>query len=74
MRAYIRHMSNVSALVSTREVAKALGVNPRQVSRLVESGYLAPKMVAPGGPHGAFMFDPADVEALAEKRAKAVAK
>ncbi|QTF71752.1 helix-turn-helix transcriptional regulator [Arthrobacter woluwensis] len=52
-------------LVSTREVAAALGVNTRQVARLVSRGELTPSVKAPGT-RGAFLFDRAEIEKLQE--------
>lgn len=67
-------MSNSPRFLSTREVASCIGIHVRAVSRLVAAGELSPAFVAPGGPHGTYMFDPADVEALAEALAEARAK
>lgn len=54
--------------MSTREVAGFLGIHVRAVSRLVSAGKLAPAVVAPGGPHGTYLFDPAVVEEYKRER------
>lgn len=57
-------------LIGTAEAALILGgVSHRTVHRLVESGDLTPSMTAPGGQHGVFLFNRADVERLAKVRA-----
>lgn len=53
-------------LVGTSDAAKILGVHPATVTRLVDSDQLKPAGQLGGG---AFVFNRADVEALAEKRA-----
>lgn len=53
--AYVRHMSNVD-LLTTRDVAEALGVSTREVARRVEAGALEPAVKLPGL-RGAFLFD-----------------
>lgn len=57
-------MSNSPRFLSTREVASCIGIHVRAVSHLVAAGELSPAFVAPGGPHGTYMFDPADIEAF----------
>lgn len=54
-------------LLSTTEVAQRLGVDRRTVTRMVPSR-LAPAVQAPGR-RGAYLFEPAAVEALAAERA-----
>lgn len=66
-----------SELLPTRRAAEALGVKRRDFHRLIERGVIKPAAVLDAfGPHGAFFFDPADIEALkrsgdADKRGKA---
>lgn len=50
-------------VLTTREVAKALGVHVRTVHRMAEDGRLSPTVRVPGY-KGPLLFDPADVEAL----------
>lgn len=59
-------MNNVD-LVTTREAARRLGVRPQSVARLVERGTLTPALQLPGV-RGAFLFDPAAIERLAQDR------
>lgn len=54
-------------LVSTAEVAQRLGVDVRTVHRMVSEGTLTPAAKLPGKT-GAYVFDPADIEALVESR------
>lgn len=49
--------------LTTAQVADAKGVNPRTVARWVKSGRL-PYAVKVPGETGAYLFDPADVDAL----------
>ena len=53
----------------TSEVAAQLGIDVRTVHRKVASGEIVPLFKAPGL-RGAYMFDPADVEALIAQRAE----
>ena len=55
---------STTELLSSPQVAAILGKSARTVHRLVESGELIPALKAPGGPNGAYLFNPADVEAL----------
>lgn len=61
-------------LVGTSDAAKILDVHPATVTRLIGEG---PDQLKPagrlGGDSGAFVFNRADVEALAEKRKADVA-
>ena len=50
--------------LSTAQVAQAKGVSVRTVVRWVDSGRLTPVVKMPGET-GAYVFDPADVEAMA---------
>lgn len=50
-------------LLTTAQVAERLDVHVRTVHRLVTSGRLVPAMKLPGSV-GAYLFQPADVEAL----------
>lgn len=62
--AYVRHMSNVD-LLTTRDVAEALGVSTREVARRVETGALEPAVKLPGL-RGAFLFDRDVIQAAKE--------
>lgn len=54
-----------SKLVPTRRAAEMLGVKRRDFHRLIESGVIKPALVLDAiGPHGAFLFDPADIQEL----------
>ena len=55
---------NEDQLIGTAEAARILGKSHRTIHRLVETGELAPALVAPGGRAGAFLFRKSDVEAL----------
>lgn len=55
--------------VSSPQAAAALGVSRRTVHRMVATGHLTPALIGPGGPHGAFLFRAADVQALAARSA-----
>ncbi|MBF6085282.1 hypothetical protein IU485_28335 [Nocardia cyriacigeorgica] len=46
-------------------------MTPSGVSRMVKRGALTPAHVIQAGYRGVFLFDPADVRALAEKRRRA---
>ena len=54
-------------LYGTHQTAEVLEVSRRDVVRLVERGDLTPVGKLPGTT-GAYLFDPADVEALAATR------
>lgn len=54
------------ALIGTPEAARILGKSLRTVHRMVAAGALAPVVTAPGGPHGAYLFDRAEIERLAK--------
>lgn len=58
-------MSTTPQLIGTAEVAQILGKSPRTVHRMVKAGLLTPVMTAPGGFAGTYLFDRADIEALA---------
>ena len=65
------HMTNPPAsldLVGTSDAAKILDVHPATVTRMVDTDLLKPAGRL-GGDSGAFVFNRADVVALAEKRA-----
>lgn len=51
-------------LITTAEAAAILGVHVGTVSRMVAAGRLTPAIKVPGKT-GAFLFAPADVQALA---------
>ena len=57
-------MSTVDAL-TTAQIADRLGRDPRHVLRLVERGRLVPLAKLPGRT-GAYLFNPADVDALVD--------
>lgn len=54
--------------ITTAEVVQRLGVTRKVVRRLVEHGDLVPAQKLPGKT-GAYLFDPADVDALTAERA-----
>lgn len=56
-------MFNLDDALTTRDVAVALGVSPREVARRVQRGVLEPVVKLPGV-RGAYLFDPASIEAL----------
>ena len=60
-------------LIGTAAAARILHCSHRTVHRLVEDGTLTPAHVASGGPAGIFLFDRADVEAVAKARSERVA-
>lgn len=64
-------MNTTPQLVSSPQAARILCVSARTVHRMVAAGDLTPAVTAPGGPHGAFLFDLADVEKLRESIAEA---
>lgn len=56
-------------LIGTTEAAQILNRSPRTVHRMVAAGKLAPAMTAPGGYAGVWLFNRADIEALAKAAA-----
>ena len=58
-------------LITTRTAAVILRTSHRTAVRLVERGILIPAVTAPTSRFGSFLFDRADVEALAAKRSEA---
>lgn len=52
-------------LIGSADAAKILGKSQRTVLRLVEKGELTPAMTVPGGYVGVYLFNRADIEALA---------
>ena len=52
-------------LITSPQAAEMLNCSTRTIHRLVTAGKLIPFMVVPVGPHGAFTFERADIEALA---------
>jgi len=54
-------------LITSPEAAAMLGVSVRTVHRKIEEGRLTPAKKLPG-PTGAYLFNRADVEALAQQR------
>lgn len=69
--AYVGHMATTKHL-SSADVAKELGCNVRQVSRLVAAGTLTPAVQAPGL-RGAFLFDPTEVARFKSTRERRTA-
>lgn len=69
--AIIDHMN--TSVMTVAMAAKVLGLSRRRVLELIQAGQIEPLQKSPG-PTGAFILATADVEALAESRAKAVAK
>lgn len=61
-------MSSSGTFTTTAEVATRLGVSVRQVARLVERGRITPLDRLPGV-RGAYLFDPNEVDRVAEERA-----
>lgn len=57
-------------LATSPQVANQLGVSLRTVHRLVAAGRLTPAQKLPG-PNGAFLFDPADIDAYRDTKATA---
>lgn len=57
-------MNTTPQLISSPQAAQILCVSARTVHRMVAAGDLTPAVTAPGGPHGAFLFDLADVKKL----------
>lgn len=62
-----RHVPKTEPLIGTHQASKILSVNVRTVHRMIDDGRLVPAAKVPGQT-GAYMFDPADVERLAETR------
>lgn len=58
-------------LIGTAEAARLLGKSHRTVHRLVAHGDLTPVTTAPGGQHGSFLFNRADVERIAKQKSAA---
>lgn len=56
-------------LIGSVAAARILGKSPRSIHRLVKSGELTPALIAPGGFAGSYLFNRADVEALARAAA-----
>ncbi len=68
----VRHSLHASAMtppeyVGSAEVVRLLGKSSRTVHRLVKAGRLRPALVAPGGQHGAFLFERKAVERLRDE-------
>lgn len=53
--------------IGASTAARVLGITRRQVLRLVEIGHLRP-VAKMEGTTGAYLFDPAEVDALADER------
>ncbi len=58
------------SLIGSTDVATRLGVSPRTVHRLAQSGALPPAVRGPGGMHGSLLFDPDAVEAYQRAQAE----
>lgn len=58
-------MKQTETLLTTKEVADALGVSHQTIARWVDTGRLTPTLRGPGL-RGAMFFNPADVAALKE--------
>ncbi len=58
-------MEHTETLLTTREVAAALGVAPQTIARWVDTGKIAPALRAPGL-RGSMFFRTQDVDALKE--------
>ena len=56
-------------LLSTAEAAERLRIHPRSVARLAHSGELPSAAKAPGV-RGAYLFDPAVIDAVAAERVR----
>ena len=56
-------MRDSETLLTTREVADALGVTPQTVAKWVFAGRLTPALRGPGL-RGSMFFDPSDIDAL----------
>ena len=56
-------------LIGSTEAARLLGKSPRTVHRMVDAGLLIPVMTAPGGRAGVYLFNRADIKALADAEA-----
>lgn len=53
-------------LIGTTETARILNKSNRTIHRWVKDGRLEPAVVAPGGFAGTWLFDRAEIEALAK--------
>lgn len=56
----------MSSFLTTAQVAERLGVSVRTVMRLINRGDLAAEKIGPGT--APYLFNPSDVERLAQKR------
>ena len=56
-------------LIGSAEASRLLSKSPRTIHRMVDAGTLVPVLTAPGGSAGVFLFNRADVEALAKAAA-----
>ena len=64
-------MTTTQRFISSPQAARILCVSARTVHRMVAAGDLTPAVTAPGGPHGAFLFNQADVEKVRDDIAAA---
>jgi hypothetical protein len=55
-------------LIGTPEAAKLLDKSPRTIHRMVKAGLLTPAFTAPGGPHGAYLFERTAIEQVRDQR------
>lgn len=65
-----RHVPKNEQLLPTKQVAELLRVDVRTVHRMAEDGRLPPALKLPGTT-GAWLFERADVERIADQRAAA---
>lgn len=65
----VRMATNVASQIGSAEACELLGVNRSTLVRMVKGDRLTPAMKLPGA-SGAYVFDRADVEALAAERAR----
>ncbi|MDK7749182.1 helix-turn-helix domain-containing protein [Brevibacterium sp. UMB10442] len=65
---------NTASLLTTSEVAARLNVARQTVVNMVNRGEIHPVTRVSATNHGAYLFAPEEVSAVAQKRAKAVAK
>lgn len=62
-------MPHTTDLIGTAEAARILGKSPRTVHRMVADGRLTVELTVPGGHVGVWLFDRAQIVALAEAAA-----
>ncbi len=67
-------MTTTPHLIGSPQAARILCVSARTIHRMAAAGDLSPALTAPGGPHGAFLFDAAEVEKVRDEIAATDAK